>query len=125
MRELMLGSAAGNEFALRARAVLRPKVAELVRRAQERGELRADIATLDVPVIQMMIATVMDFTADVAPETWRRMLQIVIDGLHAGRGGAERAAGAAARPGSVRAGDGGLAGTRGLAAAARTFVRSG
>ena len=85
MRELLLGSAAGNEFALRARAVLRPKVAELVRRAQESGELRADIATLDVPVIQQMIATVMDFTADVAPETWRRMLQIVIDGLHAGR----------------------------------------
>ena len=113
MRELLLGSAAGNEFALRARAVLRPKVAELVRRAQETGELRADIATLDVPMIQQMIATVMDFTAAVAPETWRRMLQIVIDGLARRPGAAERAAGAAARPGSVRAGDGGLAGTGG------------
>ena len=85
MRELLLGSAAGHEFALRARAMLRPRVAELVRRAQESGELRADLSTLDVPMIQIMLATVMDFTGAVAPETWRRVLGIVLDGLRADR----------------------------------------
>ena len=87
VRELLLGSAAGHEFALRAREMLRPRVAELVRRAQESGELRADLSTLDVPMIQIMLATVMDFTAEVAPETWRRMLGIVLDGLRADGGG--------------------------------------
>ena len=68
-----------------ARELLRPRVAELVRRARESGELRDDIETLDVPLIQLMVATVMDITAEVAPETWRRMLAIVIDGLRAAR----------------------------------------
>ena len=85
---------------------MRPKVAELVRRAQESGELRADIEASDMPLIQIMIATVMDFTADVAPDTWRRMLWIVLDGLRASRDAAERAAGPAARPGARRRGDG-------------------
>ena len=85
LRELVLSSAGGAEFARRARDTMRPKVAELVRRAQESGELRADIEASDMPLIQIMIATVMDFTADVAPDTWRRMLWIVLDGLRASR----------------------------------------
>jgi AcrR family transcriptional regulator len=85
LRQLLLGSAAGSEFALRARRLMRPKVAELVARAQASGDLRPDLGTLDVPMIQMMLATVMDFTADVAPETWRRVLGLVLDGLRASR----------------------------------------
>ena len=125
MRELLLGSAAGHEFALRAREMLRPRVAELVRRAQESGELRADLSTLDVPMIQIMLATVMDFTGAVAPETWRRVLGIVLDGLRADGGGPTELLGPGSRPGSALTRDGRLEGTRGLAAAARTFVRSG
>ena len=85
LRQLILGSAHGAEFAARAKAQIRPKVAELVRRAQESGELRADVDTTDVPVIQLMIATVMDFSSEVRPDVWRRMLQIVIDGLRSSR----------------------------------------
>jgi AcrR family transcriptional regulator len=85
LRQLLLSSATGVEFADRARQRLRPKVAELVRRAHESGELRGDIETLDIPMIQIMLATVMDFTADVAPDTWRRMFQVVVDGLRAER----------------------------------------
>ena len=81
LRQLLLGSPAGAEFAQRGRELLRPRVAELVRRARESGELRDDIETIDVPLIQLMVATIMDITSEVAPETWRRMLAIVIDGL--------------------------------------------
>ena len=126
VRELLLGSAAGHEFALRAREMLRPRVAELVRRAQESGELRADLSTLDVPMIQMMLATVMDFTGAVAPETWRRVLRNRARRPACRRRRADRAAG----PGrstriSSHAAMVDWKGPGGLAAAARTFVRSG
>ena len=85
LRQLLLGSPAGAEFAQRGRELLRPRVAELVRRARESGELRDDIETIDVPLIQLMVATIMDITSAVAPETWRRMLAIVIDGLRTAR----------------------------------------
>lgn len=85
MRQLLLGSASGAEFALRGRELMRPKVAELVRRAQASGELRSDLETLDVPTIQIMVASVMEFTGQVAPDVWRRMLQIVLDGLRSSR----------------------------------------
>lgn len=85
LRQLVLGSPVGAEFAQRGRELLRPRVAELVRRARESGELRDDVDTIDVPLIQLMVATIMDLTSEVAPETWRRMLAIVIDGLRTSR----------------------------------------
>jgi AcrR family transcriptional regulator len=85
LRQLLLGSPEGLEFAERARALVRPKVAELVRRARESGELRADFDTIDVPLIQLMLATIMDLTSDVAPETWRRVLRLVLDGMRTER----------------------------------------
>jgi hypothetical protein len=36
---------------------------------------------LDIPLIEMMLAEVMEFTAGVAPDVWRRLLGYVIDGL--------------------------------------------
>jgi AcrR family transcriptional regulator len=85
LRDLLFSSAGGEEFAERARRTMRPRVAELVRRAQASGELRPDLGTSDIPLIQIMLSTVMDFAADVAPETWRRMLWIVLDGLRTSR----------------------------------------
>ena len=112
LRELVLSSAGGADFARRARETMRPKVAELVRRAQESGELRADIEASDMPLIQIMIATVMDFTADVAPDTWRRMLWIVLDGLRAARGEPSELPAPPLDPERVARGDGELEGPR-------------
>lgn len=64
-----------------ARVRLKPIVDELVERAQEAGELRADLVSTDVPAMILMLATLQNAVRDVSPETWQRQLAIVLDGL--------------------------------------------
>jgi hypothetical protein len=54
---------------------------QLVSRAVEAGVVRPDVATSDVPVINFMLNTVVDFGRDVDPDLYRRYLAIVLDGL--------------------------------------------
>ena len=69
----------------RARAKLEPLVGDLVIRAQASGELRDDLRADDVPIIQKMLAEVIEISAGVSPELWRRYLTIVLDGLRTRR----------------------------------------
>ncbi len=85
-RHLVLGSPRGPERVSRIRARLLPLATSLVARAQETGQLRADIAPSDIPLIQLMLSTVIDGSRNVEPELWRRYLQIVIQGLRADPG---------------------------------------
>ena len=58
-------------------------VQELVARGQASGQLRGDLRADDVPIIQKMVALVIDIAGDVSPDLWRRYLTIVLDGLRA------------------------------------------
>ena len=74
----------------------------IVAAAKEQGKLRDDLDTLDVPMLELMLAAGIEFTRETPGESWRRLLGIVIDGLKAGqtrRGDADRAA---AGPGRAR-----------------------
>lgn len=81
VRELTFSPPGQRDWVDRTRGIVRPKIAKLVAAAQEQGKLRADMATLDVPQIHMMLAEVMEVTADVSPDAWERLLTYVIDGL--------------------------------------------
>jgi AcrR family transcriptional regulator len=81
LRELMFSSGRGREWADRGRARIQPVIARLVERAQRQGVLRSDLATLDMPLIEFMLSSSIDFSAGVAPEAWRRVLRVVLDGL--------------------------------------------
>jgi AcrR family transcriptional regulator len=85
LRELLVSAPGGREWVDRVRDTVRPKVARVVAAAQEQGKLRRDFAMLDIPLIEMMLAEVMEFTAAVAPNVWRRLLGYVIDGLMVSR----------------------------------------
>ena len=63
-------------------AVLQERVGEVIRRAQEAGRLRADVMVADIPMLMCGIgsATVKPHPS---PESWRRHLSIVLDGLRA------------------------------------------
>jgi AcrR family transcriptional regulator len=63
------------------RARMRPLLGRLVERAQAQGSLRADFALEDVPLLFWSSDRVIDATATVAPELWRRHLGILLDGL--------------------------------------------
>jgi AcrR family transcriptional regulator len=84
LKELLLSTAHGRERIASVRERLSPIVGELVRRAQASGQLRPDVEVTDFPLIQIMLGALVDVTRDVAPDTWRRMLTILADGLCAG-----------------------------------------
>jgi AcrR family transcriptional regulator len=86
LKELIFSTAHGRDRVAHARGKIKPVVSRLVARAQEAGQLRADVDVTDVPVIQLMLTAVMEYTGDIAPEAWRRYLAIVLDGLRAGAG---------------------------------------
>ncbi len=85
LKELLHDDARGRGHVAQARARIAPLVEALVARAQDAGELRADVAASDLPLIQLMVGAVLDATRDVAPETWRRFLVLVLDGLRVAR----------------------------------------
>jgi AcrR family transcriptional regulator len=62
--------------------VLRDRMAEVMRRAQAAGRLRADATVDDIPMLMCGIgsATVKEHPS---PEAWRRHLSIIVDGLRA------------------------------------------
>lgn len=83
LKELVLSTEHGRERVACVRERLGPLAEELVRRAQASGQLRRDVDGSDLPLVQVMLGAIVDVTRDVAPETWRRMLAIIVDGLRA------------------------------------------
>jgi AcrR family transcriptional regulator len=81
LKDVLFSPGRGRDRVAHARRSLAPIVTRLVRRAVHAGVVRGDIATSDVPVINFMLNTVVDFGRDVEPELYRRYLTIVLDGL--------------------------------------------
>lgn len=84
-KELMFSGPGRREWVDRVRVTVRPKVEALVEAAKDQGTLREDLDTLDVPMIELMLAAAIEFTAGSASESWRRLLTIVVDGMKAPR----------------------------------------
>jgi AcrR family transcriptional regulator len=83
LKQLLFESGHGQERVAHARERLAPVVTELVERARASGQMRADVDGPDTPIMQLMLATVIDLTRDVEPQLWRRFLAIVLEGLRA------------------------------------------
>jgi AcrR family transcriptional regulator len=81
LKDVLFSSGRGRERSNQARQQIAPVVTKLVRRAVEAGAVRSDIAVSDVPLINFMLNTVVDFGRDVEPALYRRYLAIVLDGL--------------------------------------------
>ena len=81
LKEVLFSSGRGRERSNQARLRIAPVVTKLVRRALEAGAVRSDVSTSDVPVINFMVNTVVDFGRDVEPDLYKRYLAIVLDGL--------------------------------------------
>jgi AcrR family transcriptional regulator len=71
----------GLERARAMRARLRPLLRRLIERAQAQGTLRADFAFADLPLVFWTTGRVIELTAGVAPDFWRRHLALMLDGL--------------------------------------------
>ena len=84
LREFMLGRADSAELRRLAAERIQPLVAELVERARATGRLRADIGEGDVEIILSMIGGLLDASAHVDTDLWRRYLAMVLDGIQNG-----------------------------------------
>lgn len=83
VKELLFNTPGGADRVAMMRARMFPLAEVLVARAQKSGQLRADAAAQDVPMMQLMIGTIIDLSRDFEPELWRRFLSIVLQGLRA------------------------------------------
>ena len=89
LKELILGARMGNQTGCAAvgRQRIEPLVRRLVERAQADGSLRDDVDTTDMPLIQMMVGAVVDYTRNVGPGRLAAAASpLVLDGLRAAAG---------------------------------------
>jgi AcrR family transcriptional regulator len=56
---------------------------QLIARAQDAGELRADFRHQDLPLLLMANAGLVEHTQTAAPDSWRRVAAFLLDGLQA------------------------------------------
>jgi AcrR family transcriptional regulator len=83
LKDIIATRAHGKARAEAMRTQLRPLLRRLIERAQEQGTLRADFTAEDMPLIFWAGGRVIEATAAVAPELWRRHLGLLLDGLRA------------------------------------------
>jgi AcrR family transcriptional regulator len=85
LKELLLGTTTAHARIEQGREQIRPIVTALLSRAQLAGVVRKDINVPDLMLLQHAIGESADYTRDVAPEAWRRLLSIALDGLRPDR----------------------------------------
>jgi AcrR family transcriptional regulator len=85
LREVLMGVYDSDEMD-KVHDRLSPRLTELVERAKRAGAIRPDVEATDIGMVVMMLCTVADVAADVAPGLWRRYLPMMLDGLRAGSG---------------------------------------
>jgi AcrR family transcriptional regulator len=83
LKDIIATRAHGRARAEAMRTRMRPLLRRLIGRAQEQGALRADFTVEDMPVVFWTGGRVIEATATVAPEFWRRYLGLLLDGLRA------------------------------------------
>jgi AcrR family transcriptional regulator len=85
LKELLLGTSTAHARIEQAREQIRPIVTALLDRAQQAGVVREDIGVSDLMLLQHAIGESADYTREVAPDAWRRLLSIALDGLRPDR----------------------------------------
>lgn len=85
LHEIVMYATHGRDRTGRARARMQPLVTALVQRAQEDGQLRADLQPTDMLFIEFMVSAAARYAEPVKPEIWRRYLTLITDALRPAR----------------------------------------
>lgn len=85
LRALMKSRARGGERAHEAHDRIAKTLTKLVKRARAEGDLRSDFELSDIGVCNFMIGEAIDVTDPVEPGTWRRYLDLLLDGMRSSR----------------------------------------
>jgi AcrR family transcriptional regulator len=85
LRQILMFAAQGHDRVACARDRMRPAIERLLKRAQADGQVRADLAPTDIPVMELMLAAVAEYARHVRPTVWRRYLPLMLDALRPAR----------------------------------------
>jgi AcrR family transcriptional regulator len=85
LKELLLGTSTAHARIEQGRQQIQPVVEAILARAQDAGVVRDDIAVSDLMLLQHAIGEAADYTREAAPEAWRRLMAIALDGLRPDR----------------------------------------
>jgi AcrR family transcriptional regulator len=83
LKDMLAARGRGAQRVEAMRARMRPLLRRMIAQAQEQGTLRADFAPEDLPLVFWTADRVIDRTAAVATDYWRRYLALLLDGLRA------------------------------------------
>ncbi len=83
LEDVVVARGHGRKHAEAMRARLQPLLRRAIDRAHEQGTLRADFTAEDLPLVFWTAGRVIETTAAVAPDHWRRYLGLLLDGLRA------------------------------------------
>lgn len=83
LKEAILSTVDGRSRVAGGRERIGPAVEQLLDRAKAAGVVRQDVELPDLPLMQFALGAMADYTREVAPETWRRLFTLVLDGLRA------------------------------------------
>jgi AcrR family transcriptional regulator len=81
IKDLLTGGHVGLARISRIRDRLMPMGEELIRRAHASGRLRPDIEATDLTLIQAIMGPLIDASAEIEPELYRRYLDIMLRGI--------------------------------------------
>jgi AcrR family transcriptional regulator len=85
LKELLLGTTTAHARIEQGRRRIQPLVQALLERAQRAGVVREDLTVADLMLLQHAIGEAAEYTREVAPEAWRRIMLIALDGLRPDR----------------------------------------
>jgi hypothetical protein len=85
LKELLHGTTTGQARIEQARQQIQPVVEAVLHRARQARVVRGDLTITDLPLLQHAIGEVADYTREVSPEAWRRIMLIALDGLRPDR----------------------------------------
>ncbi len=83
LKDVLATSEHGRQRAQAMRERITPLLARMVERAQAQGTLRATSRPRIFPLVFWTASRVIERTATIAPDHWRRFLAILLDGLRA------------------------------------------
>lgn len=83
LRDVMVAKKAPETTEDLMRNRIKPPISELVRRAQQEGDLREDLIDTDIGVLEIAALGAAEFTALADPDVWQRYLTVMMDGMRA------------------------------------------
>jgi AcrR family transcriptional regulator len=83
LKDVLASREHGRRRAETMRAQIRPVLRGMIEQAQAQGTLRSDFTSEDLPLVFWTAGRVIETTASVAPDYWRRYLALLLDGLRA------------------------------------------